>query len=101
HRRRLWMIVEELLHRQQVRRHPNSSRVRIASGDGLQDGLVFPVRGEYGTLFGDCAPEPSADRSAGEGLDQGLQRRISGRVSDDTAQRDVGLDERTEAIIAR
>jgi hypothetical protein len=39
------MIMEELLHRQQVRRHPKPRRVRISSSDGLQDGLVFPVRG--------------------------------------------------------
>ena len=37
--------MQELLHGQQVCPHPNPRCVRIASSDGLQDGLVFPVRG--------------------------------------------------------
>jgi hypothetical protein len=45
HHWHLWMIMQELLHGQQVRPHPNPRRVRIASSDGPQDGLVFPVRG--------------------------------------------------------
>ena len=43
HPSRLRMIMEELLHGQQVRPHANPRRVRIASRDGLEDGLVFPV----------------------------------------------------------
>ena len=37
--------MQEFLHRQQVRPHPNPRRIWITSSDRLQDGPVFPVRG--------------------------------------------------------